>query len=66
MSQFSLAVTAVCTNLLRHNGYFIHVRSSAQPQLCFCEGLPGGRQQEGVLGTRLRGLHGLVSIGNLG
>lgn len=38
------------------------MRFLVEPRVDIRKGLPAGYQQEGVLGSRLRGLHGLVRI----
>lgn len=60
MSQFSIAVTAVCPPHRRRTVPRSH-DSLAKPRLRVRQGLLRGHQQEGVLEARLRGLHGPVS-----
>jgi citrate synthase len=61
MSQFSMAVTAVRVKLPMLVTQFVKEASFllAQSQFCLRQGLPGWYLQEGVLGTHLRGFHGL-------
>ena len=60
MSQFSMAVTAVCLVLIILTSAFLLIILPflAQPWLCLCQGLSGRHEQERLLGPHLRGFYG--------